>query len=249
MTEEETYQDFDFWVDPEEQEHIRQEFKIVFEIFVAHNYPKEKDTLMCSIHESFHGEGHNCVACNLEESSKLIANYLKNYNRFETPDSVFTSYIWFLYLMTTRMEEYIEIMCLAESIKQKKFGVFQKVKRWANFIKHPKAFIFVHHPCYSFEGTPVPPGCDGSHHEIIINDEFVKEFYSGGQNNGKLRGKLAKKEGVMVEFPNPVTLMAEFVKAQKNFVELICDNKMIRELLDEKATRYYELEDNKIIGD
>lgn len=242
----EAYNDFDFWVDLEELVHVRQEFKKVFEIFVAHNYPKDKETLMCSIHESFHGDGHNCVGCNLEKSSKLIANYLKQHETFETPDYVFTSYIWFLYLMTTRMEEYIDIMSLPESVKQKKFGTFQKVKRWANFIKHPKAFMFVHHPCYSFEGTPVPAGCDDIHYEVVINDEFVKEFYSGGQNNGKLMRKLAKIEGVMVEFPNPVVLMEEFVITQKNFVELIYDNKMIRELLDEKATRYYELEDKKI---
>jgi hypothetical protein len=240
------YNDFDYWIDPAEQQLIRQEFKKVFELFVAHNYPKQKETLMCSIHESFHGEGHNCVACNLENSSKLIANYLKYYNTFETIQSVFTTYLWFLYLMTTRMEEYIDIMSLPEGIKQKKFGTFQKVKRWANFIKHPKAFMFVHHPCYSFEGTPFPLGYDNSQHVVVINDEFVKEFYSGSKNNRKLLDHLVKKEGVIVEFPNPVILMQEFVIAQKNFVELICDNKMIRELLDDKATRYYELEDKKI---
>ena len=77
-------------------------------------------------------------------------------------------------------------------------------------------------------------------------DEFIKKFYSGGKNNAKLKDELTNKEGVMVQFPDPVKLMEEFVIAQKNFVEIISDNKMVRELLDEKATKYYELEDEEL---
>ena len=246
MIEEEIEYSFDFWVEPQEREFIRKEFKIVFETFIKHNYPSDNDSLMCSIHDSFEEEGHNCVACNLEKSSKLIANYLRGYKSFESSESVFTSFIWHLYMMTVRMEEYIDIMCITEGIKYKKFGIFPKIKRWANFIKHPKAFMFVHHPCYSFESTPVPPGCDILRHEITIDDEFIKKFYSGGKNNAKLKDELTNKEGVMVQFPDPVKLMEEFVIAQKNFVEIISDNKMVRELLDEKATKYYELEDEEL---
>lgn len=249
MIEEEVYDEFGFQIDIEEQSYIREEFEKVFKVFVEHNYPEEGDTLMCSIHQSFHDEGHNCVACNLEESADLIASYLKNYKVFESSFSVFTSYIWFLYLMAIRIEEYINIMSLPEGVQQKKFGIFQKIKRWANFIKHPKAFMFVHHPCYSFEGLPIPSSCDENQHEIIIDDKFVKEFYSNGNKNGKLITKLTNKEGVRVEFPNPVNLMEEFVIAQKNFVDLICENKLIQEILEEKATRYYELEDNNNIED
>lgn len=242
---EQMHNDYDFWMDPIERDHIRSEFQKVFEQYIDQNYPAEKDTLMCSIHESFHGEGHNCVACNLEEGSKLIANFLKNYNTFETPDSVFTPYIWYLYLMVTRMEEYIAIMNLNEGIRQKKFGIFQRIKQWANFVKHPKAFMFVHHPCYFFAGSTELEELDLASYEIVIDDKFVKEFYSGGDNNGKLYSKLSKKENVLVVFPNPINLMTEFLKAQKNFVDLICNNEMIRELLDDKATKYYEQKDTK----
>lgn len=118
------------------------------------------------------------------------------------------------------------------------------IKQWANFIKHPKAFMLVHHPTFIFEGFKIPAESwkfkKSDDYEIKIDSDFVKEYYSGGDKNKKLYDKLIKKEDVLVVLPNPVKLMTEFCNAQKYFVELICGNQVFRDLLSEKATKYYE---------
>lgn len=236
--------DYSFDIEDEELLFIRNEFKKAFEIFESQNYPEEEDTLMCSIHSSFEENGHNCVACNLEESAKLIANFLKNHNQFNTAESVFPNFILLIYLMVERIDEYLNIMELQRSIRERNFQSFSMIKQWANFIKHPKAFMLVHHPTFIFQGFEIPPDSwkfkKLDDYEIMIDSDFVKEYYSGGDKNKKLYDKLIKKEDVLVVLPNPVELMTEFCKAQKYFVELICGNQVFRDLLSEKATKYYE---------
>lgn len=236
--------DYSFDIEEDELLFIRNEFKKAFEIFESRNYPDDENTLMCSIHLSFEENGHNCVACNLEESAKLIVNFLKNYNQFNTAESVFPNFILLIYLMVERIDEYLNIMELQRSIREKKFKSFSTIKQWANFVKHPKAFMLVHHPTYIFEGFKIPgASCKFKRiedYEIKIDSNFVKEFYSGSDKNKKLYDRLIKKENVLVVLPNPVKLMTEFCEAQKYFVELICGNQVFRDLLSEKATKYYE---------
>lgn len=116
--------DYSFDTEDEELLFIRNEFKKAFEIFENQNYPEEEDTLMCSIHSSFEENGHNCVACNLEESAKLIANFLKNHNQFNTAESVFPNFILLIYLMVERIDEYLNIMELQRSIRERNFNRF-----------------------------------------------------------------------------------------------------------------------------
>ncbi|MCB9247028.1 MAG: hypothetical protein H6606_11450 [Flavobacteriales bacterium] len=241
--ESQTFKDLDLFSDEVEAAHIQRTFKEIFELFIQANYPDDKDTLMCSIHESFNDDGHNCVACNLESNVQLAVNFLKSHRSFTSPDAVFASYIWHLYMLTTRIEEYLDILQIPESARNRKFKVFGVIRRWTNFVKHPKAFMFVHHPVYAFKNTPTELDfkiIDPTEFEIVIDDEFVKEFYTNGTKNSKLHGRLNKKEGVLVQFPDPLEMIKEFIEAQKNFVNLIANNEMVREILEEKATRYYE---------
>lgn len=236
--------DYSFNIEDEELLFIRNEFKKAFEIFEHQNYPEDGNTLMCSIHSSFDENGHNCVACNLEESAKLIANFLKNHNHFNTAESVFPNFILLIYLMVERIDEYLNIMELQRSIRERNFQSFSAIRQWANFIKHPKAFMLVHHPTFIFEGFIIPDDSwkfkKLSDYEVIIDSVFVKEYYSGGDKNKKLYDILINEENVLVVLPNPVVLITEFCAAQKYFVNLICKNQVFRDLLSEKATKYYE---------
>jgi hypothetical protein len=242
------YDDYDIIPDPEEKKYIEDRFKRTFEVYTQSNYPEEDDSLMCSIHSHFDNEGHNCIGCNLESGSLLLCDFLSDSGRLKTSEQAFTAYIWYLYLLVSKMEEYLDIMNLTTKVKSKKFGVFSKIKRWANFIKHPKAFMFVHHPTMVFEGSPDECNFLSVNKSlIIIDDNFVKEHYSNGNNNTKLYKLVGNKEGVLVKYPDPLELMQEFIVSQKEFVQLICKNEIIREELDERATIYYEQEDKKSI--
>jgi hypothetical protein len=75
---------------------------------------------------------------------------------------------------------------------------------------------------------------------VVINSAFVKEYYAGDQNNPKLYKLLARKDEVLVLFPNPVDLMRRFTNALQKFVSVISENELVREML-ESETRIKEL--------
>jgi hypothetical protein len=221
--------------DKEQTENLQRLYKQVLEAYIAGNYPggPEGETLMCSIHDAFQ-DGHNCVGCNLNEQSGLLIRYLAGYPHFKDLQLVSVQFHLHLYLLAERYLTYIELIKLHESQRGRYFSVFQKVIHWANFLKHPKSFVLVHHPSYLIAGLK-----EEQHDRsdfVVIDDEFVKTYYADGELNGKLRGKLAKKENVMVRFPDPIGLIGEFVKAQQKFVELIKENAVFREILSDEAS-------------
>ncbi|QJW98410.1 hypothetical protein [Frigoriglobus tundricola] len=75
------------------------------------------------------------------------------------------------------------------------FTPFRDVHKWANFLKHPKAFLLVHHPVYFYTGMPE---FGRSKHSLVIDQAFVGEYYSGSDKNAKLHGQLKNKRDVAV---------------------------------------------------
>ncbi len=196
------------------------------------------DTFFCNIHSNFK-DGHNCVACNLNDSNRRIENFLLGYRLFTDIHTTMTNYIFLLYLQTECIFEYINYLQLQTSYIQKKFQILFTIKRWANFLKHPKSFMLVHHPVWDYKkdlkifvnkNTP------------IIDTEFVQKYYSGDSKNKELMRELINKKDLTVLYPNPYDLIVEFCDAQKKFSDLISKNQIIREILDDTATikEYYE---------
>lgn len=111
----------------------------------------------------------------------------------------------------------------------------------ANFLKHPKSFMLVHHRIWEykkdiniFTNKKIP----------LINNEFVKKYYSGDSRDKELVKELSNKEELTVLHPNPLELITEFCNTQKKFSELISKNQLVREILDDIATikDYYQTE-------
>lgn len=227
---------------------LQEAFKSASEYFTDHSYihgdsdeggtidPDEPmDTLMCSIHSYFDQNEHNCVACNLEDSNELVRTFLDGWGDFNDVNHSFTFFILTLYLSVTRMEEYLNIIELPRSIRESNFSTLSDIKKWANFIKHPKAFMFVHHPNYTFDGLADEMGNDVK----VIGFSFVKNYYSDGKKNRSLLTELQNQENVWVSFPNPLELITEFCICQKYFVSLIKNNEIVRELLTDNASVFY----------
>lgn len=224
----------------------------VLDEFVKANYPNgiENTTLMCSIHNNFK-EGHNCVACNLQTYSAIILRYLSGFKHFTDMHLTSVNFHLLLYLMVERYSVYFKIINLQESYRLKHFGVFQKITQWANFLKHPKSFMLAHHAIYWIRGIEYNSEHwfydtieNAKKHKKIVDDTFVKEYYSGDKNNEKLLKIFSKKGDFVVAFPNPVELIKEFIIAQNKFVEMIKENEVIREILDDNATiiEYFQQE-------
>ncbi|SFA89506.1 hypothetical protein SAMN05660845_0848 [Flavobacterium swingsii] len=231
-------------------------FEKVLDIFVVTHYydqdddDKEYDTLFCNIHSNF-TQGHNCVACNLNNSNRLIQNFLLQYKSFHDSQLTFTNFILLLYLQVEVCNEYFNIMSIPENYRLKYFQIFQEVKHWANFLKHPKGFMLVHHPNWTFEGRISK---DSSKSKLkksnpFLDSDFMKKYYSGDKNNNELYKTLIRKEDLYVEFPNPINLITKFTEAQKKFAEIISKNEIVREMLNDKTTleEYFSQSEDEII--
>jgi hypothetical protein len=217
-------------------EQLNGDFRQVLEIFIAANHSPDLDgnTLMCSIHDSFPSH-HTCVACNLQENVKLLERFLLYAEVLPSVNYSFTTLLLLMYLLIERIHVYFELTKIPDSYQAKHFQVFREIKYWANFLKHPKSFMLVLHPQWQYEGMSETFRDKPRKSTVIIDSTFVKQYYSGDQNNGKLYKLLARKGDVIVLFPNPVDLMKRFTQAQKKFVSLIAENEMVREMLESET--------------
>ncbi len=203
----------------------------------------EYDTFLCKIHDNF-TLGHNCIACNLNESNRRIVAYLLNYKLFDNPEHSISNLIMLLYLQVECILEYLGLLKFDASLLQNKFQTLYKIKRWANFFKHPKAFMLSHHPIWTYEEFAIPPKKSTS---LIIDTAFVQKYYCGESKNKELYAKLSNIEYIDVLLPNPNKLIVEFCEVQLNFYNLIKDNKIVRDIFEDKATikNYFETEENQ----
>jgi hypothetical protein len=71
---------------------------------------------------------------------------------------------------------------------------------------------------------------------VKIDDTFIANYYSNNDNDKDLYKKLENKDDVLVVFPNAVNLTQEFCLAIKEFINLLRDNAVYREMLNQKAT-------------
>lgn len=225
------------------------DLKSAFDIYNDEIYP-DGQSIMCSIHDSFHkpeDKAHNCIGCNFASFTQLLRTSLEHYVEAKEPLEAFSSAILYSYLLVERFEEVFKIIRLHESYKHKHFQIFGKIKRWTNFLKHPKAFILVHHPVYYFEDEITIAIKDKS--EItIINQDFIDMYYSGDAKNSKLYSILTNKKDVYVIFPKLADIITKFCVAQKKFINLISRNEVFREILNGQTTLkdYFEELDEEI---
>jgi hypothetical protein len=218
---------------------LKNEFKKTLIYFLEFHYNRlyKSDSLFCEIH-NFFPSGHNCIACNLNESNRRIENYLLNYKLFYNIEFSISNLIMLLYLQVECIFEYLNLLKLEDTLLHNKFQVFYDVKRWANFLKHPKAFMLVHHPVWIYEPYQKETG-------LYIDTDIVNNFYSGDSKNKELYKLLSNKENVKVIFPNPLQLIEKFCNSQEQFYDLIKDNKIVRDVFDDKATikKHFESEE------
>jgi hypothetical protein len=196
--------------------------------------------LVCKLHEKFKEidpAGHNCFGCNLQHEVDRIADFLNSSSDFEYPDHFATNYLINLYLLTERIFEIKKIIGLPRLYKEETFQVFGVVKLWANFIKHPKAFILAHHPLYIVTQVTEPKTFDSKEY-TYINTKFVKKYYAGEDANKykTLFEMLQRNPKICVEYPDLLQLTNAFCKATEVFINIILENKVYLEILNDIGT-------------
>lgn len=176
----------------------------------------------------------------------MILRYLEQHEELTDTQQDFTVYILLRYLLVERIEIVFDIIQLPDTYKTKHFKVFQQIRKWANFIKHPKSFILTHHPVYDFENS-------GTVHQQqyaeTIKDSLVEQYYKGhtDQNdqkkqNKELYNKLRNKKDILVLFPDIAQLTNKLCYSYNKFVDLIINNDVYIEILNDETTisTYFE---------
>ncbi|WP_373553386.1 hypothetical protein [Haliscomenobacter sp.] len=192
---------------------------------------------------------HNCLGCQFMELHQQIYDNFSQINPTGfSSEFYFKTYIFWLYQNVERIYEIFEIINpedknqILRTFFEKNFITTKKIKRWTNFIKHPKAFKYTHHPQYCFESDLV-----NRENLVVLDTVEIEKFYSGPSKNLVLYKMIAKKENVVVAFPNLVELTEEFCIEFQIFTKFICENEIIASALKEETTisDYFEREDEK----
>jgi hypothetical protein len=227
---------------------VKKAFKDTLDSFSVGAY-KDDMPLMCEIHGAFGGlEGihHNCLGCNFADSTEQIKKVLELHESYSEIRHSFPLYILSLYLLVERMDSVMDMVSVPDKFREKHFKVFQQIRKWANFIKHPKSFILVHHPDYNFENSGFE--IDKIFQETI-NEQFVTEFYKGQKSldeqkkiNKELYQRLHNKKDILVLFPDIGKVTKKFCYSINKFVDLVTKNEVYIEILQDEATieNYFE---------
>lgn len=220
-------------------------FKECLELVTKEIYDGEYSKA-CKMHDAFgahSGPGHNCLGCNFAASADLIKRFLDRHETLDDMEFDVPVYIMLLYLAVERIEVVLDIVKLPEAYRDKHFKVFRQIRKWANFIKHPGAFMLTHHANYEYQGDYVK--VDG---DILIDDNFIRDHYTGhtdakerDKQRKSLYEKLGNKDNVVVLLPDIVQLTKKFCYSHNRFVSLVTDNEVYREVLADRTTlkRYF----------
>ena len=198
------------------------------------------ESIMCELHEAFgtfDTSHHNCLGCNLADSTDLIDRFLQTYTLDNTIQYAYTTFIILAYLLVERMDSLFNIVQLNEVYRSKHFGVLREVRRWANFLKHPKAFLLTHHPTFSFESSPKNRDLTRNAN-VVVDRNFVAKYYTTNKHDNALFRELENKENVLVIFPSVVRLAEDLCKAMQDCVALVGENPVYREVLADRTTFY-----------
>ena len=182
---------------------------------------------------------HNCLGCQFMDLHRLIYDNFKRLPAGELDREFFCkTYIFWLYFSVERVYEIFDMINhggrnkLFKTFFEKHFTTTKRVKRWANFLKHPKAFQFTHHPSYRLSSSRLPKDSEMT----VIDSVFVEKYYQGNNLNRELTQKLVGKENVCVVFPDLLELTRGFCSEFKIFVDFICSNDMVADYLRSEST-------------
>jgi hypothetical protein len=180
---------------------------------------------------------------------RLDDNWFEKYKPTDDLDYYFYNYFLLLYLFAERVDIIFNI--ISQNGKAKLFNDFQhnnfktlrKINKWANFIKHPKEFLFTHWPTYYFEGDKSVEIKEG---DVKIDTDFIfKHYFSETKDRPVI---LENNNKVFVEIPDLEKLTEEFCKEMNTFFDFVCSNQVVADFLKSKSTiENYFLEDSNSV--
>ena len=162
---------------------------------------------------------HNCIGCNFEEGCLNILDFVEQFSGTEKVRNYLTIYTLLFYILAEKLGviyKELNVISGKGEFDWIRFPVLRRIKHWANFFKHPKSYMFLHHPVYFLENDPDRPNflIEGE-----VNSDFVDSFYRAGDRNDELRTLVANKKDWKVIFPDLVVFTQELCSE----VDKACD--------------------------
>jgi hypothetical protein len=196
----------------------------------------------CELHKVFgtyESAHHNCLGCNFENVIRFAANSYVLAQNESAPE--FAGYHWLLalYLVIERVDVVLRLINFDPDAKAEKFATSQSIRRWANFLKHPKSFMLTHHAEFFFEGDPDSRG------KMLIDSDFVSTYYASKDRNIELYRLTANASEVGVSFPDIMKTTFGFCAEFNQFLKM-CGEKDSLDLLRNQSTyeNYFSHEDS-----
>lgn len=223
---------------------FREAHKAIKSICCYKGEASEKDCsyLFCDLHDKEylgnHNGNHVCLACTLDDSVGKLDRFLTEATELDNDDDsnieyLFTSYILLLYLTVEKLHTIFKTIGISYDFVQENWPVLIEIRKWANFVKHPKGFLFTHHPSYFFEYEKL---VEKEKYQILDFD-FIKRFYFR-EDEKKFKQtiiEVANKKNIAVELPDPERMTNEFVEVCKAFCEKIKLNEHFKSILKNKV--------------
>src|SRR5580704_3914114 len=159
---------------------------------------------MCRIHAAYAGPeeaNHNCLGCNFNDLTDQVSKFLQlvggnpgllEYHEGFSLLSQLVNSVW------ERIADVFDMLTVPQSYRCRHYGTFIRLRRWANFFKHPKEFGWlVHHPEYCNERSTDAAKYRADKQFKIVDDEFLKKYYSADRCKG-LAGEFAGFQKMVV---------------------------------------------------
>jgi hypothetical protein len=131
------------------------------------------------------------------------------------------------------MHTIFKIIGITMDYVEKNWPVLIEIRKWANFIKHPKGFLFTHHPKYIFENESISKS-----NNQIIDYEIVIKFYNRESDDSfkKSIHEMGNKKNLIVLVPSPERIINEYVIVCREFCDKIKLNPHFKDVLKEHST-------------
>jgi len=131
---------------------------------------------------------HNCIGCNIARMMNHIKKYLEINQEENDTFYFYQGFIHLTYIMVERMKFVFDLIKQEGILNEGEnfigeYQSFGQMIRWENFFKHPKSFMLVHHPEYTFDNSEVHQRVKTEPAKwIVVDTRFVNKYYKGEHN-------------------------------------------------------------------
>lgn len=214
-----------------------------------HDHINGCEQLFCKLHndeylgsaEKDSTNSHNCIACNLQDGNLKIYKFLNELGKVDTSEDIeYASTIFYLllYLQVEKFHTIFKFIGITFEYVEQNWEPLMQIRKWANFIKHPKGFLFTHHPTFIYEDNSTIPTLKANKQNQIIDYDIIKKFYTRETDDGfkNTIKEVGNKRNIVVILPCPVRIMTDYCKISQGFCNKLGDNPHFKEILKKHST-------------